>query len=367
METITKKETHVTYQQDPADFEEIAAFYCGPSEEMQDAYRYDHEELIRYFGGEDMWESNVDFHANSGCWLCGARFSHGVVFKYLPTGQHVAIGHTCGSYVGMSDKAAATKRRNQAQATKAKQERERAEAAAARWAEVLADDPELAEAIEVEHRIIADIAAKGAKWGSISEKQRAFVLKLAEEAKADPKPAIPDVPVPESGKTTIEGVVLTVKWQDNDFSYYGGSLKMLVEVETDAGNYRLWGTCPAAIDNTEKGDRIRFTASQVERSHKDEAFGFFKRPSKAEIIQLSPEHQARVDAEAAEVAASRKLAADLVGKQIEDNDMLRGRTGTITEARDAHQGGEVKVEYGNGSAQWYPAEWAEYRKIEEGS
>jgi len=80
------------------------------------------------------------------------------------------------------------------------------------------------------------------------------------------------VPVVE-GRYEIQGEVLTVKFQESQF---GGSLKMLVEVD----GYKVWGTVPTDLYGVDRGDRVAFTAT-VERSQDDAGFGFFKRPTKA--------------------------------------------------------------------------------------
>ena len=82
-------------------------------------------------------------------------------------------------------------------------------------------------------------------------------------------------PVPE-GRIEVEGTVLVVKWQDSD---YGGSYKMLVE----GTGWKVWGTVPSTLD-LHGGDRVTFTAT-VEASKDDPAFGFFKRPTKASILE----------------------------------------------------------------------------------
>jgi hypothetical protein len=80
------------------------------------------------------------------------------------------------------------------------------------------------------------------------------------------------VPVVE-GRYEIQGEVLSVKFQESQF---GGSLKMLVEVD----GYKVWGTVPTDLYGVDRGDRVAFTAT-VERSQDDAGFGFFKRPTKA--------------------------------------------------------------------------------------
>ena len=80
-----------------------------------------------------------------------------------------------------------------------------------------------------------------------------------------------------TGRIQITGTVLTTKWQD---SHFGSTLKMLVR---DDRGFKVWGTVPSSLPNTESGDRVTFTAA-VEASDDDETFGFFKRPTKAQLI-----------------------------------------------------------------------------------
>lgn len=81
-------------------------------------------------------------------------------------------------------------------------------------------------------------------------------------------------PVP-TGRLVIEGVVLAKKLQE---SAYGSTYKLLIEGE----GWKVWGTEPRSIDAA-KGDRVRLTAT-VEASADDASFGFYSRPTKAEVL-----------------------------------------------------------------------------------
>lgn len=54
-------------------------------------------------------------------------------------------------------------------------------------------------------------------------------------------------------------------------------------VKTDAG-WKVYGTVPGSID-AKRGDHITFEA-QVTVSDDDPKFGFFKRPTKAKIMEV---------------------------------------------------------------------------------
>lgn len=100
----------------------------------------------------------------------------------------------------------------------------------------------------------------------------------------------PSAPAP-AGRVEVEGVVMSVKWIENDF---GGALKMLVEAEP---GYRVWGTVPKDLTmilveredgwqeyrEVNVGERVTFTAT-LEPSADDPAFAFAKRPSKARVV-----------------------------------------------------------------------------------
>jgi hypothetical protein len=80
----------------------------------------------------------------------------------------------------------------------------------------------------------------------------------------------------KAGRYQIEGVVVTVKEVEG---IYGTAWKMLIQV----GHQKFWGTIPNGMATPYKGDTVRVTGT-VERSKDDPLFGFFKRPSKGEIV-----------------------------------------------------------------------------------
>ena len=82
------------------------------------------------------------------------------------------------------------------------------------------------------------------------------------------------------GRVVITGTVLAFKVQE---SMYGDVLKMLVQ---DDRGFRVWGSVPASLEDAERESRITFTAS-VTVSDRDAKFGFFKRPTKAQVIEIA--------------------------------------------------------------------------------
>jgi hypothetical protein len=86
------------------------------------------------------------------------------------------------------------------------------------------------------------------------------------------KPQIDPV-MPPTGRVTLEGVVTSQKQVSSE---WGDVYKMIV----DCGAYRVWGTVPSNIA-VGLGDRIRLTATV---QPKELGFGFYSRPSKAEVL-----------------------------------------------------------------------------------
>ena len=90
------------------------------------------------------------------------------------------------------------------------------------------------------------------------------------------------------GRQTIEGRVLATKLHDSNF---GSVLRMTVQAPS---GQRYWGSVPSGLDNVQRkdsdewgvrpGDVVRFKGT-VAPSDDDPTFGFFKRPSNAEMIE----------------------------------------------------------------------------------
>lgn len=92
---------------------------------------------------------------------------------------------------------------------------------------------------------------------------------LEAEANADAEP------VP-AGRMVVTGTVVSTGVREND---YGVRYVMTVR---DERGFRVWGTQPAGLD-VERGDTVQFTAT-LERSTDDATFGYFKRPTKAQVL-----------------------------------------------------------------------------------
>jgi hypothetical protein len=288
---------------DPAEYTFLAAFYQGTSTAMANSYAQDMKEYDRAmdtYGEGAVFDGN--FVRKSTCDHCGAAFNHGVLFLHKPTQTMIHVGHICASNtVGLPSKAAAAKKRAEKAAREEAERIKRHEAAQA-WADENADVVEfldgyvnaVASANRRAHPFLDDMVRGLHKWGTLFPRQAEAVRKfIANDAKPKPEPdPEPTTPLAE-GNRVIEGKIVSVK---DKHTPYGMTLKMLV-VQSDFN--KVWGTVPRSLEElsfssvdrdgnvTEgielKGQRVRFSAT-VERSRDDEHFGFYKRPTKAQII-----------------------------------------------------------------------------------
>lgn len=136
---------------------------------------------------------------------------------------------------------------------------------------------------------IRDIELKLRRFGSISAKQEAFVLRLHKEgqeklAKAQERQEKAAAMEPlKAGRYEVTGKVVSTKVYDNDF---GVAYKMLVELPS---GHRVFGTIPSSLLETEQGwvshdslrdETVTFTARFSPKPGSND-FATFSRPSKA--------------------------------------------------------------------------------------
>lgn len=156
-------------------------------------------------------------------------------------------------------------------------------------------DPEQRLDREVEFRV--NLAHKVRRYGGLTEAQVAAVERgLDRQAEREAEEArVAAAPPLTTGRQVLEGEVVSHRWQDGQF---GAQHKMLVRLDDGC---KVWGTVPEAVQDATrpewddegrevaplveelKGARVRFTATVV-RSDDDEHFGFFSRPTKAEVL-----------------------------------------------------------------------------------
>lgn len=339
----TRSDNHRPSVVDPSAYEFLGAFYLGDNEDMAHAYRDEDPEAALAdrlgFPKGAVTDGLLDRHLVHGnfrhkgtCDHCGARFLHGVYYFFRPKHEVIAVGHTCAAETFSLDSRAALVRKRAEKAAAAGAEARKVKAKADEFKAAHAAEIAFLEEFSVEHEgwvpygdFYADVLRRIERWGDVSERtieavRRGMVRdpeirakRLAEKAEVKAS----GTPVPER-RLVIVGEVLSVKWKD---SHYGGAYKMLVK---DDRGFKVWGTRPDSLagdhghfmveDGTDEfasragvevGDRIRFTAA-TEPSHDDEFFGFFKRPTKAEIVKRKEVAEAANDEAYARVVAESK-------------------------------------------------------------
>jgi len=320
-----RTDVHRPVEFNPEDYEYVGAFdnhpepgsYVGPGGEFEVApgvtvhgTNFANAER-RYLGGLLETSTGTRYGDGSQCDHCGARIRYVAVYRHKPTGDHIAVGETCADGRLPLDKATFDRLRKSANLDRKRQARKNA--ARAKVAEL---DGPVATLLDREtdpdsldggmrrawdHEIVSDIRRRLWTYGEVSDRQIDLVHRIRERETAEPPPPVPEVPVPE-GTYVVEGTVKAMRWQE---SRWGGAVKMLVEVETPNGNYRVWGSLPKALSDLYEidsgprlanggfdvkhipkgvGKKIQFKAG-VERSDREESFGFFSRPTQAKVIE----------------------------------------------------------------------------------
>jgi hypothetical protein len=112
------------------------------------------------------------------------------------------------------------------------------------------------------------------KWGELTQGQTDAAQKILAAHKT-PKSEVPL----SSSRLSVSGRVVKVR---DDFTEFGTRRKVLLEVSTPQGSYKLWGSLPSAAYTAKPGDTLVFEA-RLTRSDNDDSFGFFNRPTKVTL------------------------------------------------------------------------------------
>jgi hypothetical protein len=253
------------------------------------------------------------------CGICGANYRYGDIWQHIPTGHLIHVGHDC------ADKYAMLADRDDFNAALESIKRRRAAVIQAEHnriirANFLAANPGLAEALEVDHDILRDMNDKLNRYHALSEKQVAFAMKLAKEVlERASMPAEVMIPAPVSNdRVVIRGRMISRKVQESDF---GIVLRMTVKVETPAGNWLCWGTCPNELSATNGdvliGCFVQFEAMLV--PGREAHFAFFKRPTKARVISEEEYRKPLVVEPTVKGKRTKKEKTDAVVINLDDN------------------------------------------------
>jgi hypothetical protein len=349
-----RTDVHAPTNFDPQHYSYVGLIYIGQLPEDAWGGEFDDEQAREFIDTH----KHVGVHGLGQCDHCGAYHVYCQIFEYDGPGEHgwISVGNDCArGRFQVPDRATfelATMRRKVASA------REYGKKSAAVRA-VLEANPQLADALEWvrearatldalanekaaiinrgdedtpeyasacrEHNTlgrligwnintIEDISSKLFRFGSVSDKQIAFVSKLATEGaakQADAKRVAEVIaamkPLP-AGRQLLEGTVKGIKVYDGA---YGVQHKVILSLDS---GHTVFGTCPISLTEALgeilgrrggiaqyddlRGCRISFTAS-VDPSKGDNDFATFKRPAapKLEDATAALERQAKIDAE----------------------------------------------------------------------
>lgn len=241
---------------------------------------------VEFFSYEDAMKvatPDSRFSNKATCDHCGAHFHYGAMYKNIEDGEVAIVGNICASNkLNMTAHEYADAKLR----TLVKRARSKAKADLAEFN--LAPNRRID--LRADHYIVNDIRSKFRKYHSLSVKQWALVKKIAREGaeraariEEDKKTAMPIPTELLDGRHTFKGEILCTKEQE---SMYGITLKMLVK---DERNFKVWGTAPNALwddhSGSVKGMIVEFDAT-LEVSNDDETFGFYKRPTKINVISV---------------------------------------------------------------------------------
>lgn len=292
----TRTDIHKPSLLDPAEYEFEAAFYQGNSEDMADMYVGEGKYYDAAISNPAYQVFNGNHAEKETCDHCGAAFNHGALFRHVPTGDLIHVGHICADdTIGLPSRAVAARRQAEKHAAAMKELR-------LNQAYALENFPEAAEYLlsldldEQRSDFLFDVARRFRHKGYLSERQAEAVLKFKENAekyeqrrqeREQQEEIVPEKPL-EEGRLELTGKVVHTRAQDSQF---GTTIKMLVVLED--GN-KVWGTVPEALfrayadtgrNDGVKGSVIKFRGT-VERSEDDEHFGFLKRPHLIALLDV---------------------------------------------------------------------------------
>lgn len=308
-----RTDTHRPSVVNPEEYEFVAVCYnsSGLEAVLHDAVQ---RKIIREHMARTSGAYSTHEHGGT-CHVCGAHANYLATFYHAKSNRYIEVGETCcwnlegGHTRAFREMRKAVTDWNNLKAgkTKAKKilQEEDLEAAWDVYEEIEIKRAEFQAStgsadffIGEEQTIINDIVGKLVKYGSLSEKQLNYVRKLADdittgntrekrkkerEARWEAERASAQ-PCP-SGRAQIEGVVIKLREPDEYAAF--PAWKMLLK---DNRGFRVWGSVPRALNNLEvdRGDKVRFTAI-LTPSNDDPKFGFYKRPSNAELVEKKGE------------------------------------------------------------------------------
>ena len=275
----TRADMHSPSNMVSADYIFRGVFYVGADPEMSAAYHPDNLDTLPRLNRSTYTGNWKD---KGTCDHCGARFSHGVCFEHIPSGELIAVGHICANDHFEKDDWQEERKRREREAQRAKKIGARNRQVLARVEAFLSEHEELAEILELDHSVLRGMKASLLRFGALTERQLTYARQVADKVRHPPAPERWRK-VEESDRRTLRGRIVGLKTKE---SHYGVQHKMLVVVgdpHSEEGAEKLWITRPAALSDANRGDLIELSC-RTTRSPQDPYFGFGSRPTKARIL-----------------------------------------------------------------------------------
>lgn len=279
----------------PEDYELLGVF----DHHEEDGNHHQYMELVQrqVAEGHRFASASPNGGGAGSCGHCGhGGLRYSALMLHEPSGELLNVGEQC-----LDNRFSETSERFHRLRREAKLNRERRNLRAA-FEQALEDDPELAAAYAEGggHYLVDDIRSKHRRYGSISDKQRALVIKVAgEEAErerleaerqAKREAALASGFEAPTGRQEVTGTVVGTRVKDG---MYGITQRMTLLVEAEQ-EWRVNMTVPSKlldqlVEEVEwwggdlrdlHGRTVTVTATLEEPAEGDPLFRFGKRPSK---------------------------------------------------------------------------------------
>jgi hypothetical protein len=273
----------------PEEYDFVSADYFGP--------RFDGFGDLAYQRGlfsahMEKTGGRYSTHEHGGdCHICGARANYIAKFWHRPTNAYINTGFDCAEKMQIGDATVfrhfktRIAKGHEFQTGKNKAQRMLNDAGLADvWNMYTTGD----DFDKFEENTIRNIVQSVIRYGNLSDAQTKYIRtlmdkivnrKVVEEQRKEQHAVAKEIPTVDA-RIDIVGKVVSVKAPDYDSAF--PSWKMLVQHED---GWKVWGTIPSNLPTDSLKDcKVSFKA-RVRVSPTDTKFGFFTRPTSAEIVE----------------------------------------------------------------------------------
>lgn len=232
--------------------------------------------------------TNSDHEHGGNCDICGSvNAIYKALFWHRPTNTYISTGLDCAEKLDCEEVDSFRRSVRSALDQKAGKRKAQAELELAGLGKAWEIYAAAGADRKYEEATISDIVAKLVQYGSLSDKQLAFVgsllVKIDNRAAIEAKRAeemAAAAPVPVSDKRmTVTGIIRSIKVPNYDRDDFGPTRILVQHVD----GWKVYGSLPSNLRDIKVGETVKFDAS-VKASDKDAKFGFFSRPTKAQRV-----------------------------------------------------------------------------------